>query len=123
MGLSFTASALLRDGLIEILLHGGQARRGVKDDLGITLAWQQILSRRWQHGILILPLDKFERPLALRDVPDLSPMEADFVGSIQVDRQTEVRAQLRIMQSENSFHDEQWLGRNMFAPLAHAQVL
>jgi hypothetical protein len=41
----------------------------------------------------------------------------------QVDRQVEVGAELRKMQSQNAFHDQERLGSNVFVPIVHAQVL
>src|ERR1700690_123962 len=78
-------SVLFHDGVVEAFLHGRQVGRAVQYKIGEAFARQHILPRRWQHLVLVLRLDEFQRALTLGDVPHFSAMETDTVRGFQID--------------------------------------
>src|SRR5271155_2698941 len=78
-------SELLHHGVVDAFLHSCQVSRALQHEIGIMLAGHHVPPRRRQYVVLVLPQDKVQGTLTLGDVPHLSSMETNFVGSFQVD--------------------------------------
>lgn len=76
-----------------------------------------------EDGVFVLPEDEFHGALALGYVADLAAVEADLFGGFEEDGKIEVRAELREMQREDAFDDEQGTWRDVFAAILDTEVL
>src|ERR1700722_2046030 len=74
------------DGVVEVSLHSGEVGFALQYDISIAFAGQHVPPRRRQHCVLILPSDQFQGALTLGDISHLPAMEADIIGSLEVDR-------------------------------------